>query len=184
VVNTDSYDDQSASDAQTKNHLAWQTPTYQGLRINKSTKSDVVKAFGAPFYAGPYADDDDDSVKNGKWPYIIYEYKNVGKFDGRTSVLMDAKTEVVKSILLYQRQMSLTQALDLYGEPVIKLGINASLCPLDVEKLKEQEKSVNENTPPAFYFTPSVVCGFLLGKIRWSRKLFLRPNAFRVASNA
>jgi len=29
--------------------------------------------------------------------------------------------------------MSLAQALDLYGEPAIKLGIDASLCPLDVK---------------------------------------------------
>jgi hypothetical protein len=31
----------------------------------------------------------------------------VGKFDGRTTVLIDAKTEVVKSILLYPRAIAL-----------------------------------------------------------------------------
>jgi hypothetical protein len=157
MVNTDPSSDRSASETQIKTRLTWQTPIYQGLRIGESTKSDVEKVFGAPFYAGPYANEDDDSVKDGKWPYIIYEYKYVGKFDGRTTVLMDAKTEIVKSISLspiYPRQLSLTQALDLYGEPTIKLGIDANLCPLDVEKLKEQEKLVNKNTHLAFLLYP------------------------------
>jgi hypothetical protein len=154
VVNTDSSNEQGTAEAQIKEQLTWQTPIYQGLRINKSTKSAVLKAFGAPFYAGPYADEDDHSVKDGKWPYIIYEYQDVGKFDGKTSVLMDAKTEVVKAIFLYPRQMSLAQALDLYGEPAIKLGIDASLCPLDVKKLKEQEKFINENTHLTFLLYP------------------------------
>jgi hypothetical protein len=55
---------------------------------------------------------------------------------------------------LYPRQMSLAQALDLYGKPAIKLGVDASLCPLDVKKLKEQEKFINENTHLAFLLYP------------------------------
>jgi len=157
IENTDPFSARSASRPQINTKPSWQTPTYQGLRIGKSVKSDVEKVFGPPVYAGPYADDDDDSVKDGKWPYIIYEYKYVGKFDGRTTVLMDAKTEVVKSISLYPiypKELPLTKALDIYGEPAIKLGIDADLCPLEIEKLKAQEKLVNENNPPAFLMYP------------------------------
>jgi hypothetical protein len=157
MMNIDYSNVLSAPEAQTKTRIAWQTPTYQGLRIGESKKSDVEKVFGAPVHAGPYADDDDDTVKDGNWPYIIYDYEYVGKFDGRTSVLMDARTEVVKSISLtpiYPRELALKQALDMYGEPTIKLGIDAKLCPLTAEKLKEQEKLVNENTPPAFLLYP------------------------------
>ncbi|MGH9765860.1 MAG: hypothetical protein ACREAB_00380 [Blastocatellia bacterium] len=146
--------DQKTPRTKMKQQLIWQTPFYQGLRVNKSTKSDVMKAYGTPSYAGPYANEDDKLVKDGKWPYILYEYQDAGKFDGKTSVLIDAKTEVIKSIFLCPRQLSLTQALDLYGEPAIKLGIDASLCPLDVKKLKEQEKLINENTPPSFLLYP------------------------------
>jgi outer membrane biogenesis lipoprotein LolB len=36
MVNTDHSNVLSAPEAQTKNQLAWQTPTYQGLRIGES----------------------------------------------------------------------------------------------------------------------------------------------------
>lgn len=181
VMNTDPSNDRSASEAQTKKQLAWQTPTYQGLRIGESTKSDVEKVFGAPFYSGPYADEDDDSVKDGKWPYIIYEYEYVGKFDGRTTVLMDSKTGIVKSIFLYPiypKQLSLTQALDIYGEPAIKLGIDANLCPLDVEKLKEQEKLVNENTHPAFLLYPERGMWLLVGEDKTVSEIVFKAKCF------
>ena len=100
----------------------WHVPTYQGLKLGKSTKADVERAFGKPVWSGhPIYEEPEGEVKDE----LLYEYQNVGGFDGRTSVYLDAHNGVVKAVSLYpseQRPMSLEQAMEKYGSEYVEGG--------------------------------------------------------------
>jgi hypothetical protein len=111
----------------------WHVPIYQGLKLGKSTKADVERAFGKPVWSGhPIYNEPEGEVKDE----LLYEYQNVGGFDGRTSVYLDARSSAVKAISLYpdyRRPISLEQAVEKYGGGYIERGSKLGPCPTPKE---------------------------------------------------
>ena len=111
----------------------WHVPTYQKLKLGKSTKVDVERAFGKPVWSGhPIYEEPEGEVKDE----LLYEYENVGGFNGRTLVYLDARSGVVKAISLYpndQRPISLEQVIEKYGREYIKRGSKLGPCPTPKE---------------------------------------------------
>jgi hypothetical protein len=107
----------------------WQVPTYRGFKLGKSTKADVERAFGKPVWSGhPIYEEPEGEVKDE----LLYEYENVGGFDGRTSVYLDARRGVVKAISLYpnyQKPLSFNDAIAQYGNEYTERGSKLGPCP-------------------------------------------------------
>jgi len=140
----------------------WQVPTYQGLKLGEATKADVERVFGTPVWSGPFANEDDELLDDADKPEMIYEYENVGNFEGRTTILMDSKTGDVKAIWLYPKQLLLAQAIEQYGKPANERYGDKRPCPLDKEDSQKAPKI--ENSRLRFLFYPERGMYLLVGK--------------------
>ena len=131
---------------------AWRVPTYQGLKLGKSTKADVERAFGKPVWSGhPIYEEPEGEVEDE----LLYEYENVGGFNGRTSVYLDARSGVVKAISLYpnyQRPISLEQTIEKYGRGYIERRSKLGPCPTPKEE--RLYGGAKEREYPAFLVYP------------------------------
>jgi hypothetical protein len=76
---------------------AWHIPTYKGIKLNKSTRKDVLRLFGKPTWSGHPEDEYDNPVMS----MLRDEFENVGGFKGRTAVNMKKRNKIVDSIELY-----------------------------------------------------------------------------------
>ena len=107
----------------------WRVPTYHGLELGKATRADVERAFGRPVWSGhPIYEEPEGEVGDE----FLYEYENVGGFDGRTSVYLNARSGVVRAISLYpnhRRPLSFNDAVARYGKEYIERGSDLGPCP-------------------------------------------------------
>jgi hypothetical protein len=106
----------------------WRVPTYEGLTLVKSRKADVVRRFGKPKWVFHPEDEYDNPVKS----LISYGYENVGGFEGRTEVVMKARTGVVIGVDLTPaegRPLPSSDVLEKFGRDYVERGIGLGPCP-------------------------------------------------------
>ena len=106
----------------------WHAPTYHGLKLGRSKKADVERAFGKPAWSGHPEDEKDNPVAS----LLSYEYENVGGFEGRTVVIMDKRTGVVRDILLYppdRKPLPLKLVIEKFGKDYIERDSDLGPCP-------------------------------------------------------
>ena len=129
----------------------WRAPTYHGLKLGKSKKADVVRAFGKPAWSGHPEDERDNPVES----LLSYEYENVGGFEGRTVVIMDRRTGAVTDISLYppyQKPLALKRAEEKYGKDYIERDSALGPCPTRRELRNFKPPTVREH--PIFLVYP------------------------------
>jgi len=108
----------------------WHTPTYNGLILGQSTKSDVERIFGKPIWSGlpeeELIDDDEDE--------LLYEYKNVGNVIGQLTVVLGARSKLVKAVDIYpQQSITIRQIVEQYGDKYIERESELGPCPTEME---------------------------------------------------
>ena len=108
----------------------WQAGEYCGLIIGKSTKDEVRKKFGKPVWSGKPEEKLIAAEHEGE---IWYEYVNVGGLKGRTTIVVGARSEIVKAVILYPEKMMQTQAIRLYGSEYIERAGKLGPCPTPSE---------------------------------------------------
>lgn len=121
---------QSATDSARRTREApqqeGQAPTYQGLAIGKSTSADVERVFGKPIWSGPPEEKliDDDSEDE-----LLYEYLNVGNVEGQTTIVLGARSRLVKAIDVYPRQpLALQKVIEQYGNQYVERESASAPC--------------------------------------------------------
>ena len=129
----------------------WGIPTYEGITLGKSKKAAVLRVFGKPKLIVHPEDEYDNPVES----LIDYVYENVGGFDGRTEIIMRARTGVVIAVWLsppYQRPFLLDRALEKYGNEYIRRESGLGPCPTAKEIREYKPPPVEEY--PVFFVYP------------------------------
>lgn len=119
----------------------WHIPTYQGITLGKSKKADVERIFGKPIWLGPPEEKlIPDKSENELW----YEYENVGGVKGRTTVILGARSQIAKAILLYYEHITREQVINQYGSGYIKRERTLGPCPSynEIRKHKPSQKKM------------------------------------------
>lgn len=99
--------------------LAWQPADYHGVKVGKSTSSDLTRLFGKPQHSYNPEDEYDNPVLT----LISYSYDNLAGFQGRTIFTMKKRDRIVFEIELdpsYKRRLDNTWMLSQFGNEYIK----------------------------------------------------------------
>jgi hypothetical protein len=133
----------------TQGHVQWKRGTYQGLTPGQSSRQDVEKVFGKPGWEGkPEAEPGDEPTDD-----VMYDYKNVGGLKGRTSVIFDARSGLVKVIYLYPQGLTMEQAVAQYGKHYVKRGKGLGACPT-ADDVRESRRQPPPDEYPIFLVYP------------------------------
>jgi hypothetical protein len=89
----------------------WQPASYGAITIGKSTRWDVIKAFGYPQREELENDPEDDQV----W----YVYHKGGVFPGEFTVAVDKKSELVAAMFFYTSNLSLKDVIGQFGKDYV-----------------------------------------------------------------
>lgn len=109
----------------------WVQPTFHGLRVGKSTTSDVISAFGKPAWKGGVEELVVPSDKEGE---IQYQYPAVPDVDGYMEIYFGKRTGVVTAILLYPKHMTRADALAKFGTDFEESNEKLGPCPTARER--------------------------------------------------
>jgi hypothetical protein len=128
----------------------WHLPTYLGLVIGKSTKEDVKRRFGKPIWEGPPEEKLIETDSEGE---LLYEYVNVGDIKGQTTIVLGARTGIVKAIEIYPQQViTLQEVFKRYGNNYIERPSNLGPCPTN--EVVRNFKPLKEREYPFFLVYP------------------------------
>lgn len=112
----------------------WIPGSYLGIEIGKSTRKDVIKKFGKPVWEGEEElegeeEDIQKTIERNSGKRILLEFKNVGKMEGRTSILIGEKDKVVQAVGLYPTIPFTREAIILrYGDDFVEMYSNETFC--------------------------------------------------------
>ena len=98
--------------------LSWQRADYRGVKVGKSTSSDLTRLFGKPHSYNP-----EDAHDNPVLTLISYSYDNLAGFQGRTIFTMKKRDRIIFEIELdpsYERRLDNTWMLSQFGNEYIK----------------------------------------------------------------
>jgi hypothetical protein len=139
----------NAPAATAQGHVRWKRGTYQGLTPGQSSRQDVEKVFGEPSWRG------EPEAEPGERPThdVMYEYTNVGGMKGRTSVIFDARSGVVKVIYLYPQGLTMEQAVAQYGSDYVRRGSGLGPCPT-ADDVRESRRQRSPDEYPIFLVYP------------------------------
>jgi hypothetical protein len=116
--------------AHTVKKRGWHIPTYYGLILGRSNKTDVRRTFGIPVWVGPPESAPLEKSRRGE---LLYEYEDVGAIKGRTSILLDKRTGLLKGISIYPQHLTLEEVRKQYGINYIERDNALGPCPLERE---------------------------------------------------
>ena len=137
----------------------WKAPSYGGLDLGRSNKSDVRRVFGTPTWVGHPEDEIDAPVVT----LLKYNFVNVGDFVGETWVIMNMKTGVVLYIELYPpegREPSLADAINQLGPNTVTVQ-SAGPCPTAAEL--RHPRALTNPVFPQYVSVPARGVTFWLG---------------------
>lgn len=102
--------------------LAWQRADYHGVKVGKSTSSDLTRLFGKPQHTYNPEDEYDNPIPT----LVSYSYENLAGFQGRTIFTMKKRNGIVFEIVLnpsyktYKRSLDNNWMLSQFGNEYIK----------------------------------------------------------------
>lgn len=103
----------------------WKAATYRGITIGKSTAKNIFQKWGKPKRSGHL---EGDNPKNPK--FRRYDYDAQNEFTGKIRVLVEAKTSKVASITISPDELSMIQAIVLFGKDYIETQYKFCTCDL------------------------------------------------------
>ena len=109
----------------------WQVATYNGLILGQSTASEVEQVFGKPLWVGPPEEKliDDETEEE-----LLYEYTDVGGIKGQTTIVLGARTKIIKAIDIYPKQpVTLRHIVTKYGNEYVQRESKLGPCPTQDE---------------------------------------------------
>ncbi len=89
----------------------WQAATYRGLTVGKSTRADVLRAFGRPLRKDVSVGQTDTDQDQEIW----YIYKDIGELPGELAVALDKKNGKLISMYLYPEHLLKKDAIKHFG---------------------------------------------------------------------
>lgn len=116
----------------------WKAGTYRGITVGKSTATVLFQKWGKPKYIGHW---ESDNPKNPKFRLYHYETKDAlpGRLDSkeesprRIMVEVEIKTGKVISIDIWTTELSLSEAIELFGKDYIETRYKRCNCDPDYE---------------------------------------------------
>ena len=100
-------------------NLVWQPANYHGIRVGKSTSSDVIRLFGKPQHTYSPEDEYDNPIPT----LVSYSYNDLVGFQGRTIFTMKKRDRIVFEVLLYpsyKRKLYSDWMVSQFGNEYIK----------------------------------------------------------------
>jgi hypothetical protein len=93
----------------------WREASYRGLKVNRSTRYDLLRILGKAKWSGRPA----GQTKHDPNPEVWYEYENVGEFPGKFTVAVDQRTGRILVMHLSPKKLSREQAVRVFGDDYI-----------------------------------------------------------------
>ncbi|MEK6324768.1 MAG: hypothetical protein AABN33_24260 [Acidobacteriota bacterium] len=123
--------------------LEWRAGSYRGLRLGRSTETDVMQVFGRPAWKGP---PEEKLIDSDPEMELLLEYRNVGGVKGRTTIVIDARTRIVKAIDVYPEHLTRGRAISLFGGNYVVRDEGLGPCPRE-ERIKQSKPSAQRKYP-------------------------------------
>jgi hypothetical protein len=112
------------ADVNTLQKQHWRAGTYLGLTAGKSTKEEMLRAFGEPRRIDTPA----DQTPNDPHPEVWYVYNGGGEFAGQLTVVIDKRTNVILRINLNPESLSKDEAVKHFGSDYVLTRYNFDEC--------------------------------------------------------
>lgn len=106
----------------------WKAATYRGITIGKSTAIDLLQKWGEPKWSGHWEWDNPTKPK-----FLLYDYDAQEGLTGTIRVAAETKTGKVTSIDISPDELSLNQAIELFGKDYIETRYKSCKCVPDDE---------------------------------------------------
>jgi hypothetical protein len=78
----------------------WKPGSYLGIKLGETTKFEVIRQFGNPIWEG---NPEERTFVGDTETEVLLEYEKIKDFDGRISILVGKKTNIVKAIDIYPK---------------------------------------------------------------------------------
>lgn len=146
--------------------LAWQPADYHGVKVGKSTSSDLTRLFGKPQHTYNPEDEYDNPVPT----LLSYSYDNLAGFQGRTIFTTKKRAGIVFEVVLDpsdKRKLDNNWMLSQFGNEYIKRIYDP--CPRGKEPRNNHDSS--GATGEGFYLYPRkgfyirITSGYGVGEI-------------------
>lgn len=105
----------------------WSPATFRGLTMGKSRRADMLRVLGKPKWSritpGEKGEEPDSEVWNN--------YELAGEVPGQVNVVVDERSGVIKTIILYPKKISKQQAIAHFGRDYIITTYDFDPCEED-----------------------------------------------------
>jgi hypothetical protein len=107
----------------------WSPATFRGLTIGKSQRADMLRVLGKPKWSRITPGEKGEEPDSEVWK----NYEQAGEVPGQVNVVVDERSGVIKTIILYPKEISKEQAIAHFGRDYIITRYDFDPCEEDEE---------------------------------------------------